>query len=54
MLALGTVQFGQSYGIANKTGQVKPHEIKLILNKAQEFGIDTIDTATTYGDSENH
>lgn len=52
MLALGTVQFGQSYGIANKTGQVKPHEIKLILNKAQEFGIDTIDTATTYGDSE--
>jgi aryl-alcohol dehydrogenase-like predicted oxidoreductase len=51
-IALGTVQFGIPYGIANKTGQVKPHTVKSILNRAQLSGIDTLDTAIAYGDSE--
>ena len=51
-LALGTVQFGAPYGIANFLGQVKPNEISLILNHAWAAGIDTIDTAMGYGESE--
>ena len=52
MLALGTVQFGLPYGVANISGQVSPKEIQLILATAKESGIDTIDTAIAYGDSE--
>ncbi|WNC35179.1 aldo/keto reductase [Thermosynechococcus sp. PKX91] len=51
-LALGTVQFGLAYGIANQQGQVTLEEAKAILQQAQEVGIDTLDTAIAYGDSE--
>jgi aryl-alcohol dehydrogenase-like predicted oxidoreductase len=51
-LALGTVQFGFNYGIANTSGQVPPEEIAAILDTARAVGIDTIDTAIAYGDSE--
>lgn len=51
-LALGTVQFGLSYGIANKAGQPSPAEASAIVAVAREGGVDTIDTATSYGDSE--
>lgn len=51
-LALGTVQFGLPYGIANKTGQVTRLDAKAILKSALANGIDTIDTAIAYGDSE--
>ena len=51
-LALGAAQFGSSYGISNQTGQVTPEEAKKILSAAKESGIDTIDTAIAYGDSE--
>lgn len=51
-LALGTVQFGLTYGIANKTGQVAPAEVKAILTAAREAGLDTLDTAIGYGTSE--
>ena len=51
-IALGTVQFGQSYGIANKMGQVSRIEAKSMLRFATSAGIDTIDTAIAYGDSE--
>jgi aryl-alcohol dehydrogenase-like predicted oxidoreductase len=51
-LALGTVQFGLPYGIANQYGQVSPLEAKAIIQLATANGIDTIDTANTYGDSE--
>jgi len=51
-LALGTVQFGLSYGIANQSGQVSRTEAKKILEFAVSQGIDTIDTAIAYGDSE--
>ncbi len=52
-LALGTVQFGLRYGIANTAGQVPPQEIALILETARTSGINTLDTAIAYGDSES-
>jgi aryl-alcohol dehydrogenase-like predicted oxidoreductase len=51
-IALGTVQFGQDYGISNKRGKITEEEIKLILQEAFAKGIDTLDTAQKYGDSE--
>lgn len=51
-LALGTVQFGLSYGIANQDGQVTRLAAKAMLQLAAENGIDTLDTAIAYGESE--
>lgn len=51
-LAIGTVQFGLSYGVANRTGKVDPDSAAAILRCAARHGIDTIDTASSYGDSE--
>jgi aryl-alcohol dehydrogenase-like predicted oxidoreductase len=51
-LALGTVQFGTSYGVANTLGQVSREETALILDHAWSAGIDTLDTAIEYGESE--
>ena len=51
-LGLGTVQFGCNYGISNKNGQVSESEIAKILDYAQSVGIDTLDTASLYGNSE--
>ena len=51
-LALGTVQFGLPYGIANQAGQVSRSEAKTMLQLALANGMDTLDTAIAYGDSE--
>ena len=51
-LALGTVQFGLPYGIANQSGQVSRDDAKTIISLARLCGIDTLDTAIAYGDSE--
>ena len=51
-LALGTAQFGLSYGIANRTGQVACAEGAAIVQRARAAGIHTLDTAIAYGDSE--
>ncbi len=51
-LALGTVQFGLAYGIANERGKVPRAEAKAILDFARTEGVDTVDTAIQYGDSE--
>jgi aryl-alcohol dehydrogenase-like predicted oxidoreductase len=51
-LALGTVQFGLPYGVANKCGQVSREEAARILNYAAKVGLDTLDTAMAYGQSE--
>ena len=51
-LALGTVQFGLPYGIANQAGQVSRTEANAMLQLALANGIDTLDTAIAYGDSE--
>ncbi len=49
---LGTVQFGLSYGINNKTGQVSYETVCSILASARERGITFLDTSRFYGTSE--
>jgi len=49
---LGTVQFGQAYGISNARGQVRPDEVAAILDAAADAGCAVLDTAALYGDSE--
>ncbi len=51
-LALGTVQFGLDYGVANTSGRIVLDEANSILQLASESGMDTLDTAIAYGDSE--
>jgi len=51
-LAIGTVQFGLPYGIANKAGRVSDSRISAILKLASKAQIDTLDTAISYGSSE--
>lgn len=51
-LAIGTVQFGLAYGIANAGGQVPADEATRILADARAAGIDTLDTAAAYGEAE--
>lgn len=51
-LALGTAQFGLDYGIANRSGQIDHGEAKSIIERARSSGLDTLDTAMSYGDSE--
>src|SRR3990172_7099104 len=53
-LALGTVQFGLPYGVANLHGQVSFDEARAILNYAETAGLDMLDTAVAYGNSEQH
>jgi aryl-alcohol dehydrogenase-like predicted oxidoreductase len=52
-LAIGTVQFGLSYGINNQSGRVMPDEARKILQLASQSGLKTLDTAIDYGESEN-
>ena len=52
-IALGTVQFGLDYGAYNIGGQVDFIEVKKIIDLSLAYGIDTIDTASTYGNSES-
>jgi len=51
-IGLGTVQFGLDYGIANQAGQVKGTEVEQIFSEARKSGIDILDTAISYGTSE--
>lgn len=53
-LALGTVQFGLPYGVANQQGQVSMETATAILDCARANGIDTLDTAIAYGESEQN
>jgi aryl-alcohol dehydrogenase-like predicted oxidoreductase len=51
-LGLGTVQIGLPYGVANRSGQVDPEEARAILTYAESMGLDLLDTAVAYGESE--
>jgi aryl-alcohol dehydrogenase-like predicted oxidoreductase len=51
-LAVGTVQFGLPYGVANRTGQPSFKQVCEILACAVGNGATTLDTAAAYGDSE--
>jgi aryl-alcohol dehydrogenase-like predicted oxidoreductase len=52
-LGLGTVQFGQAYGVSNRRGQVSPAEAAAILARAVRGGVGVLDTAANYGEAEN-
>lgn len=52
-IAVGTAQFGLTYGVANSAGQVGTREVASILDHAREVGIDSLDTAILYGNSES-
>jgi aryl-alcohol dehydrogenase-like predicted oxidoreductase len=51
-LALGTAQLGMEYGVANSEGKKSIDEVREILDEAKLSGVDTLDTAISYGDSE--
>ena len=51
-MVLGTAQFGMNYGIANRTGIVKKEEIEKILSFLDSEKMFLIDTAPSYGRSE--
>lgn len=51
-IALGTVQFGLPYGVANTQGQVSYDQAEAMLRAMRTAGIDTIDTAIAYGEAE--
>ncbi len=51
-LVLGTVQLGMFYGVANTTGAPSKEEAFAILDAALDGGINTFDTASTYGTAE--
>ena len=51
-LGLGTVQFGLDYGISNNAGKTVQSEVRRILTAAYEAGVQILDTAQGYGDSE--
>lgn len=49
---LGTVQFGLAYGIANRQGQPAFRDVCAILEAAHAGGVNCLDTAPFYGESE--
>jgi aryl-alcohol dehydrogenase-like predicted oxidoreductase len=51
-LVLGAAQLGMSYGIANISGKPDTRRAAEILSAAWTAGIEVIDTAQAYGDSE--
>lgn len=51
-IALGTVQWGQPYGVSNRSGQTTPDEVRQILVHAHSQGVSLLDTAADYGEAE--
>lgn len=51
-LALGTVQFGLDYGIANKDGKPTQKIVEDIIEYLSKNGLNCFDTAQAYGSSE--
>lgn len=51
-MTLGTVQLGMNYGIANNAGKPSEETSFSILRTALKNGVNTLDTARAYGDSE--
>ncbi|MFC5411490.1 aldo/keto reductase [Larkinella bovis] len=51
-LALGTIQLGMNYGIANTGGAPSEMESFSLLDLARTAGINTFDSARTYGKAE--
>ena len=51
-LMIGTAQFGFKYGIANKIGVLSQAHVKKILDYAHKNSLNYLDTAKSYGKSE--
>ena len=49
---LGTAQFGLDYGLTNPRGKISKNQVFELLDFSQENGIDSLDTAYAYGESE--
>ncbi len=49
---LGTAQFGLNYGVSNTSGKIKRDDIQKILKYAIDAGVQYLDTANIYGESE--
>jgi len=50
--SLGTVQLGMRYGVGNRTGKPNREQAFSILDGAMALGVNSLDTAAGYGDSE--
>ncbi|MDA7717822.1 aldo/keto reductase [Pseudomonadales bacterium] len=51
-LALGTAQFGLNYGVANTLGKISHSSATEIIKYSRSTGIHILDTAISYGESE--
>jgi len=51
-VVLGTAQFGLKYGIANTSGRPRQQEVDALVHTAIANGVQYIDTARAYGESE--
>ena len=51
-LALGSANFGLNYGLANNSGKISANKLADILSAADGAGVEIIDAAQAYGDSE--
>jgi aryl-alcohol dehydrogenase-like predicted oxidoreductase len=53
-ISLGTVELGMDYGIASAGEKLRPDEAQAtrLLHRALDLGVNLIDTARTYGNSE--
>ena len=52
-IVIGTANFGMDYGIGHNQNKLTDSDIVEILKTAKKLGIDTIDTAISYGNSLN-
>lgn len=52
-IILGTVQFGLPYGINGNKSLISKEKVFEILNQARTLGIETLDTAESYGVAES-
>jgi aryl-alcohol dehydrogenase-like predicted oxidoreductase len=51
-LLLGTAQWGLDYGVTNGGGRIPDEKLADLVNQASRLGIEALDTAPAYGDSE--
>ncbi len=52
-IVIGTANFGMDYGIGNNQKKLLDSDIFEIINAAKKIGVNTIDTAISYGNSLN-
>lgn len=52
-IIIGTANFGMDYGIGSNQKKLLDSDIFEIINAAKKIGVNTIDTAISYGDSLN-